>query len=318
MHDEWGRETVPARLRAAVVLVAAGLVLRAATATAGGCSPCLQAARAEYLDCSASATGAFLIERHRCIRREPPCVEACLWHQEECVASIGMGTALANCASQTVAAKTTCRAKFAFGSNKLANCIDQAQVAGLNCRYRARTTRRPAFVRCQVKFRACSRLCPSGEPSDGVGVCRAAARDGLTALRSRCQQTFQASRSACLGTDHACTQDCRDARDACTTPVEDTLTTAIQACTADQAAAAAACRATYPDGDPARDACLQTAASNAFLCRDAAGQAASPSLVTCEQQYVGCVQSCPSAGASAATAACAWQDPYAHRARSVR
>jgi hypothetical protein len=301
------------------LLAAVGAILRAAPA-AGGCSPCLQAARAEYLDCSASATGAFLIARHRCIRREPPCVEACLWQQEVCVADIGAGAALAACASQTSAAKTSCRTKFTLGSKKLTNCIDQAQVAGFNCRYQARLKRRPALVRCQVEFRACSHLCPSGGPSDGVRVCRAAARAGFQGLRSQCKQTFQASKDACLNTDHACAQDCRDTRDACTAPVQATLTAATQACTADQAAAAAACHATYPDGDPALAPCLQTAASNAFLCRDAATQAATPGLAACEQQYVSCAQSCPSAGSSApsAAAACTWHDPYANRARSKR
>jgi len=302
------------------VLIVACLVLHAATVVAAGCSPCLEAARAEYLDCRSSATGAFLIERHRCIRREPPCVEACLWGKELCVADIGAGAALAACASQTEAAKTSCRAKFAPGSKKLANCIDQAQVTGSNCRYQARLERRPAFVRCQVEFRACSHRCPSGEPSGGIGACRAAARAVFKGLLSRCKQTFRVSRDACLNTDHACAQDCRDARDACTAPVQATLAAATQACTADQAAAAAACHVTYPDSDPALDQCLQTAASNAFLCRDAAGQAATPGLVACEQQYTGCAQSCPSASASASTAAaaCTWHDPYASRAGSER
>ena len=57
----------------------------------------------------------------------------------------------------------------------------------------------------------------------------------------------------------------------------------------DRRAAVATCQATNPPG-AGRDACIQTADSDAFVCRDDAREAQAPGLAQCTKTYVGCVR----------------------------
>ena len=90
-------------------------------------------------------------------------------------------------------------------------------------------------------------------------------------------------------------ETCRDARTTCNEPARSALASAVAACEAERRAAVAACETANPGGGSALDQCLETADTNAFLCRDAAGQTQAPAFAACVEQYVACVRACPAA-----------------------
>ena len=107
-------------------------------------------------------------------------------------------------------------------------------------------------------------------------------------------QVAAADKSACLAKDAACVQSCGDLRTACAQPLQTAIDAAIESCEATRRTAVATCVATTPPG-PERDACIETADSTAFVCRDDAREAQAPGLAECTKAYVGCVRACPPA-----------------------
>lgn len=254
---------------------------------------CLRATRGELRECVAQATVVFALEKNRCLDRSPVCVEACLFRHDDCVTATGDGPAIDACAAQLETALGSCSTKYAAGSTKRADCNDAAQLAAYQCRTRARKAARPALRRCRDEHGRCLDRCGPGEPPLGARACRLGASERWEAARSACKASAALTQSACLEKDGTCYQQCRDDRGACTAPVESALEAATAQCDAQAAADVATCIAANPTDEAARDACVETAQSDGFLCRDAAREAAAPGLAACGGPFARCVRSCP-------------------------
>jgi hypothetical protein len=282
---------VPMRvLAAAVVLLAAPLAL------ARVCSdPCREAARGDWVTCRRAATAAFALDRQLCLDRDPACVQACSERENDCGEATGLDPALEACLAQEGAAVSQCRDRFPAGSMKREHCVDNARIAGFQCRNRARTAAAPALRRCRVDFHRCAARCGPASRPRNARSCKRGGRGTRTAALAACNQTANADKSGCANKDAACVTACRDSRVSCDAPARNALASAIAACQAERRSAAATCEATNPAGSSALDQCLEAADTNAFLCRQAASKAQAPAFATCVQQYIGCVRLCPAA-----------------------
>jgi hypothetical protein len=255
----------------------------------------LQSARAEYVDCASSATGAFQDALDGCLERDRECVDACRFERQECRDGTGAGVEVLECQAELARKKEECRNRFPLGSRRRELCIDRAQVAAFRCRRGVRRSFRRARRECGSAFRQCTDACGPGGPPGGAASCRDDAKAASRAALADCRQVYQVTASACLEKDVTCIQACAEARDACRAPTQAALDAAVRACTQQEEAAAAACAAANPGGGPALQDCLTTAQADAFACRDAALAAAAPGFATCTAQYLGCVGSCPPA-----------------------
>ncbi|MCW5893134.1 MAG: hypothetical protein KIT14_21680 [bacterium] len=260
-------------------------------ATCGG--PCFRAARSEQQECRGSADGAFVLERARCLERDPVCVGACLETQEECRDATGHPDQIAHCDAQLESALARCVTSHPTAPKKRARCVDRAQLDGYECRAGARRASRDALAECDRTGDACRQDCGPGTPPAGAAACKGAARLARRAALQSCRRTFQITASACLDKDATCAQACGATRRACEAPIEATLGAAVGACVQAKDAAVAACRATEPPGSPQRESCEQEAGATAFTCRLAARDAAAPGLTACGDAYVACVKACP-------------------------
>ncbi|MGH7893920.1 MAG: hypothetical protein ACREQL_04580 [Candidatus Binatia bacterium] len=263
--------------------------------------PCLQSARAEAKDCTSSASGAFQTALDGCLERDHECVDACRWNRQECRDATGIGGDLAACQLELAAAKADCD-RFPRGSKARIRCIDQAQIAGFQCRRRALRRVRREFRSCEAQFKQCADACEPGGPSGGVSACRSEAKAAFQSVVAGCRAAYQATASACIDKDLTCTQDCIDARETCNAPTQTTLDAALATCTAQEQTAVSACVAANPAGSSALQDCITTAQANAFTCRDAALEAAGPGFAACAGAYLSCVHGCPSAQSGSAVA----------------
>jgi len=284
------------RIWSPLLALVALLAVASGSTAAHKCSdPCLMAARSMYRECVSSATGAFTDAIDACVERDLQCVNACRFDLEDCRDGTGADAEVAACQGELVAAKAECRTRFPPGSRRLVVCIDRAEFAGVQCLHRVVQRFRQARKDCRSGFKQCAATCGPGGPPGGTDTCRAEGKAAVKADLASCKLTFQVSASACINKNLTCFQGCGDARDTCTAPTQSMLAAAVLACTAQERADVAACQAANPGGGTALDQCITTAKANAFTCRDAALNAASPALEACAVQYVGCVRACPPA-----------------------
>ena len=281
----------------AFVALVGGLPAPATTATKSrACSdPCVQAARAEYRDCTSSASGAFAEAIDGCLARDHECVDACRSEHRDCRDGTGVGAELARCALEVSVAKDECRNRFRLGSTRRVVCLFRAQVEGFRCRRGVRRNVRRDFVQCRAAFHQCAGACAPGAPPGGVGPCRTDGRTAFKGVLSSCRRTLSVAVNGCLEKDLTCGQDCTDAREACSAPTQATLDAALKACAAQSVAAVAACQQANPGGGTARDQCITAAQAAAQVCSEQAVEAAKPGLADCAGQYARCVRACPAA-----------------------
>jgi len=290
------RGTAPAtRVALRLLILLSSVVALEAMAASGTCAdPCVEAARQSYRQCRQDAAGTLVTSRALCRARDPACVKACLSNEADCVRATGYPAALQVCVSDDAAAIQRCLERFTTQAKRRNQCVDQAQLQTFQCRAQARRSRRRDLARCVVENRRCKQACgPTRPPADAQACLAAAAQTNQQAIAT-CNQVANAGTSACADKDAACVQTCREARTACAAPFEDAIDTATEACDATRDGAVATCVATTPPGSE-RDACIQTADSDAFVCRDDANEAQAPGLTQCTKTYVGCVRSCPPA-----------------------
>lgn len=254
--------------------------------------PCVEAARQAYIECRRDAATTLVTSRAICRGRDLTCVQACLQRQAACVQETGLVGALQTCLTDAAAAAQNCLTRFPLQARKRNQCIDQAQLQTFQCRNQARTSRRQELAGCAVGYRQCAQPCGPNQPPPGSRICLAQALQANNQTVATCNQTAAADKSACLSKDTACVQACRDARSDCITPFQNAIDAAVESCEAARRMAVASCEATAPPG-PERDACIQTADSDAFVCRDEAREAQAPGLAQCTTTYVGCVRACP-------------------------
>lgn len=119
-------------------------------------------------------------------------------------------------------------------------------------------------------------------------------RTAYSECKGDCKEAYQGAKDTCQNRDHACVESCRADRQVCTQPTRDALNAAIDACQDTLSAARATCRATYADGSPELDACIDQAQVVAFLCRKTARKVAKPELTACRTAFKVCVKTnCP-------------------------
>ena len=125
-------------------------------------------------------------------------------------------------------------------------------------------------------------------------ACILQARADAKECRTGCGDQLRIDKDACRNVDHACGEACRAGRARCVEPFEEILQTCIDQCQSDLAAAKALCP---PEGDPARDACVDAAQVIAFQCRDTCreNQTVRDSIKNCLAAFRACMRACPPA-----------------------
>jgi hypothetical protein len=255
------------------------------------------AARGAYRECTSSARGAFLDAIDGCLERDHECVDSCRLGRQDCRDRTGIGAGLASCNLLLEAEKRRCRDRFPLipkrSRKRRESCIERAEISGLRCRSEVRRRFRQARRDCRQEFEACTDACGAGGPPGGSGACKQEGRSAVGAVLADCKLTFQTTSSGCVNKDVTCVQGCADARTACEAPTRAALDAAIAACRAAGSAAVAACLAANPAGSSALQQCITGAQADAYVCLDAALDAAAPGLAACVQPYVSCVAACP-------------------------
>ena len=162
------------RMSAALVVVGAGV--------AWANPACFQDARANFQSCQSQCKSDLAAARLTCRNVDPACGEACLAGRQACLDNVQAilqtgqlpdGSPLANCSGGTDQCKTSFRtAKQACGAPcqltdmQCADCVDNAQIADLQCRDACRDSWRtnPTVISmlqsCQGAFKACVQKCP--------------------------------------------------------------------------------------------------------------------------------------------------------------
>ncbi len=266
--------------------------IAAVVPSAASAGKCVEAAKAEYLDCKTECREEMLIAKDACINRDHDCVQVCRAYREECELATGLEEALAACQAQLQADRQSCRDQFPPDSPEFDQCIDLAQIAAFQCRDSAREAAGPALKECRSAFRQCVRECPAGAgPVEDPRQCKLDAKIAYKTCKAQCREDFQVAKDACRNRDHACVEQCREDRQACNQPILDQLAAAIAACNATRDAAVEACRL-IPD-EELRDQCIDSAQVAAFVCRDQAREQARPGLYACRLQFRDCVRACP-------------------------
>ncbi|HLK09839.1 MAG TPA: hypothetical protein VKW76_00490 [Candidatus Binatia bacterium] len=272
----------------------AALALGLAGTTAWAANSCVLEAKAEYQDCKAGCLDAFTTAKDSCFNKLVLCVEACQTQRQDCIDATGLPALLQACNAQTQQAVQQCKT-----APDPETCEDQAQLVGFQCRQAARRNT-PGVKACRQTFHGCIAACPPNPgPTVNPATCRTNAKDAYVSCLGDCKNTFNVERGVCHGKSPVCVADCGVARENCVTPVEDQLNAAIAACRATLTQQVAACKGIYPPGSSQLAQCIENAQAAAFLCRDAAGEAAQPQLQACQQAFVGCVQGCPSSPSGA-------------------
>src|SRR5437773_1071271 len=152
--------------------------------TAAWGSPCIQDAKGEYRNCKASCVEDFQVAKDACLNRDHPCrancredfqvaVDACLNRDHACVEQCRadrqtcrqptldrLSSDIAACNARRDSDIQNCKDLYADGTPERDQCIDNAQVAGFECRDQAREDARPGLQTCREHFRDCVRACP--------------------------------------------------------------------------------------------------------------------------------------------------------------
>ena len=125
--------------------------------------------------------------------------------------------------------------------------------------------------------------------------CMADARAEVKTCTALCKDTFQADKDSCRNVDHACADAAREERESCVGAVLTALGQCVATECAGFAADIATCRATYPVGDPNRDACIDNAQLLNFQCRDQCRESVQlhPGLKACRTEFRTAIKACP-------------------------
>jgi hypothetical protein len=267
-----------------------------ATRGSHACSdPCLVAARAERTDCRSSAQGVFLDAVSVCPRQDVGCVDACATDRQDCRDATTLGQDLAVCEVQRDAAKARCRIDHALEPRRLVVCLKGAEIGGFRCKREARRAHRDELRACRSAFRSCAGACGPGGPAGGAQACRADGKAALLDAFDECRLAYRVTASACIDRDLACLQVCGDELETCNAPTRAAVDAAIDVCVAARKDAVAACAAANPDGGPALESCIQSAAATAFTCREAAIKTSLPGFAACTGTFASCARACPPA-----------------------
>jgi hypothetical protein len=271
-------------------------------AWAGQTGQCIKAASVEYRECKGVCKEDYQIAKDACLNKDHICVEACREERAECREATGFDAAIDACNDEKEAAIATCKTLYAAGTPERDQCIDNAQLAGFQCRDGVREELKDDLTACRKGdpalgiqgFRPCVAACPEGAgPVEDPKQCKLDAKTAYKACGAACREDFQIAKDACRNRDHVCVEQCRTDREACKDPIQDALDAAVAACKATKQAAVDVCQATHPAGSAELDACIDQAQAVAFQCRDQAREDAKPGFAACRAAFRTCVQACP-------------------------
>ncbi len=269
-----------------VTLLLAFACFMGTQALAGEVGQCIKAGSLEYRECKSGCKEDYQSAKDACVNKDHVCVEACREGRAECRDATGFDAAIDACNDAKETAIANCKQLYGAGTPERDQCIDNAQLAGFQCRDQAREDSKAALKACVTGFKACRNACPpSAEPVDDIKQCKLDAKLAYKTCGSDCREDFQLTKDTCRNRDHDCVEQCRTDRQACKEPVQDVLDAAIEACKATKQTAIAAC-----NGD---DACIDQAQAVAFQCRDDAREAARPGFSACRATFRSCALSCP-------------------------
>ncbi|MCC6766387.1 MAG: hypothetical protein IT293_17135 [Deltaproteobacteria bacterium] len=289
------------KCRPSIAVAAVALLLGAATVAAAGQRACVREAKKDAKDCAASCKETLQTAKDACLNRDHACVEVCRANRSQCRLDSGLDALIDACNDALEARRAECRANNPPGDDRDL-CIDRAQVDAFECRDAARELARPLLKQCRKAFRACAKACPAPDPADPALDPKQCIRDANAAAKvcgAACREELQVAKDDCRNRDHDCMEACRADRTACRAPVRAEFDAALAVCAADRASGIDGCVAQFPPPrDPAAqlafDQCVDGVQVAAFVCRDAAHEAARPGILACRQAFRACVDTnCP-------------------------
>ncbi len=123
-------------------------------------------------------------------------------------------------------------------------------------------------------------------------ACILDARNEHKECRNECKDDFLEDKDLCRSVDPACATDCREQRAECSGPFLDLLEACLDVCSAQLAIDKDNCP---PQGDPARDACVDQAQLEAYSCRDVCREnpTVREGLKDCHKANRTCMRACP-------------------------
>ncbi|MFN8542747.1 MAG: hypothetical protein U0807_00835 [Candidatus Binatia bacterium] len=123
-----------------------------------------------------------------------------------------------------------------------------------------------------------------------VGACITAAKDLYVECTGGCKEGFQVAKDDCLNRDHACVEACRSERADCREASG--IDADLAVCAAQLETAKANCRTLYPSDPVLRDACIDNAQVDAFVCRDTVRENNHAEIKACRQAFKTCAGLC--------------------------
>src|SRR5262245_37124593 len=220
-----------------LVLAAAVVAGVTSRAGAGEVGQCIKAATVDYKECKAGCKEDYQSAKDACINKDHTCVEACREKRLEC--RDPFDSAIRACNDQQQSEITNCRSLYGAGTPERDTCIDNAQLAGFQCRDQAREDFKALLTACRKGsaelgiegFRPCVNDCPDGAgPVEDPKQCKLDASVAYKACGAACREDFQIAKDACRNRDHACVEGCRVVRQTCKDPIQATLDAAIAQC----------------------------------------------------------------------------------------
>jgi hypothetical protein len=144
----------------------------------------------------------------------------------------------------------------------------------------------------------CALLWASGaraSNSETKGQCLADARSDARTCVQVCRDDFRAAKDSCRDVDHDCAEAARAQRELCVGDVLAALGACVESECAPFTTQIGECRATYPLGDPQRDACIDNAQLLRFQCRDACRESVQlfVGLKACRVEFRAAILACP-------------------------
>lgn len=123
-------------------------------------------------------------------------------------------------------------------------------------------------------------------------ACLQEARTELRDCSQTCRDQFLNSTDLCRSIDPVCATTCRSARNSCASGPRQQRNNEIKACNNVLKTKVNQCKTDFANDAAGRDACIDAAQVEAFVCRDTAREAVAATLAICQEAFRGCIDGC--------------------------